>query len=163
MIITIPLDTSGAQNPCSRTHRTRRSHIMNHVLGCHHGPDRPTRMSSDRRAHTAPAELWEQTGEQRTTDRGQAAVVVVTVVAVLLVVFSLAVAQMGRTTVDRTRAQTAADAAALASLEGGADAAADLAGRHGAIVIGWSRSGFEVTVTVRLGDVNATARASDEP
>jgi len=88
---------------------------------------------------------------------------VVTVLAVLLVVFSLAIADMGRTTIDRTRAQTAADAAALASLEGGAGAAADLAGRHGAVVIGWSRSGSEVTVTVRLGDVSATARASDEP
>ncbi|MGA9278319.1 pilus assembly protein TadG-related protein [Ilumatobacter sp.] len=96
-------------------------------------------------------------------DRGQAAILVITMVAVLAVVFSLAVATMGRTSIDRTRAQTAADAAALAALDGGANAAADLASRHGAVVVGLSRSGSEVTVTVRLGDVSATARASDAP
>jgi Flp pilus assembly protein TadG len=96
-------------------------------------------------------------------DRGQAAILVLVVVAVLLVTISAAVVAMGRTTIDRTRAQTAADAAALASLEGGATAAADLAARHGATVISWSSSGHEVTVTVRLGDSSATARASDAP
>ncbi|WP_040492945.1 pilus assembly protein TadG-related protein [Ilumatobacter nonamiensis] len=97
------------------------------------------------------------------SDRGQAAVLVVSVVAVLLVVFVLAIATMGRTSIDRTRAQTAADAAALASLDGGAGSAADLAARHGAEVVSWSQHGDEVLVVVRIGDVRATARASDAP
>lgn len=96
-------------------------------------------------------------------DRGQSAVLLLVVVAVLLVTMSLAVAAMGRTALDRTRAQTAADAAALAALDGGAAAAAQLAARHGAVVIAWSVAGDEVTVTVRIGDVTATARATDAP
>jgi hypothetical protein len=101
--------------------------------------------------------------QRSSRDDGQAAIVVVVVVAVLVVTICLALAAMGGTTIDRTRAQTAADAAALASLEGGPAAAARLAGRHGAVVTAWSSSGHEVTVTVRLGEVSATARASDAP
>ena len=85
----------------------------------------------------------------------------VVVTAVLLVVMLLAIATMGRITVDRTRAQTAADAAALAGLDGGPFAASRLAARHGAQVIAWSERGDVVTVTVRLGDTTATARATD--
>ena len=85
------------------------------------------------------------------------------VVAVLVVTMSVAVAAMGRTTIDRTRAQTAADAAALAGLSGGPSAAADLAARHGAVVVELSVAGDVVTVTVMLGDVTATARATDAP
>lgn len=90
---------------------------------------------------------------------------VVAVAAVLLVAMVVALAALGRTAVDRTRAQTAADAAALASLDGGRGAAASLAARHGASVVSWSRGPdpFEVTVTVRLGDTTATARASNAP
>ena len=89
----------------------------------------------------------------------------VTVAAVLLVAIVLALATMGRTALDRTRAQTAADAAALASLEGGRSAADALAQRNDAVVESWFRGPgpFEVTVTVRLGDTTATARASDAP
>lgn len=102
--------------------------------------------------------------ERRTRgDRGQAAVVVVSVVAVLLVIVAVAVAALGRNVIDRTRAQTAADAAALASLEGGSTAASELAARHGATVTSWSASGFEVVVTVRVGATTATARASNAP
>lgn len=96
-------------------------------------------------------------------DRGQAAVLVSVVVAVLLVVIVSAMATMGGTAVDRTRAQTAADAAALASLDGGSTAAVDLADRHGAEVVSWSRSGSEVTVVVQIGVIRAIARASDAP
>jgi len=96
-------------------------------------------------------------------DRGQAAVLIVTVLAVLLVVFVLAIAAMGRITIDRTRAQTAADAAALASLDGGASEATELAARHGAEVVSWTQNDFEVTVVVRLADVTATARATNAP
>ena len=87
----------------------------------------------------------------------------VSVVAVLLVVFCLAVGAMGRVAIDRTRAQTAADAAALAALDGGRAAAIDLAQRHGATVTAWSRTGDEVTVVVRIGDTTATARATNAP
>jgi len=103
--------------------------------------------------------------EVRHRDEGQAAVLVVVVAAVLLVAIVLALATMGRTAVDRTRAQTAADAAALASLEGGRSAADSLAQRHEAVVVAWFRGPgpFEVTVTVRIGDTSATARASNAP
>lgn len=89
----------------------------------------------------------------------------VTVSAALLVAIVLALGVMGRTAVDRTRAQTAADAAALASLDGGRPAAVSLAQRHSASVVTWFRGPgpSEVTVTVRLGDTTATARASNAP
>lgn len=66
---------------------------------------------------------------------------------------------------ERARAQTAADAAALASLDGGAAAARDYAARHGGVVVSWERGPgtHEVTVTVRLGAATATARASNAP
>ncbi len=96
-------------------------------------------------------------------DSGQAAIVLLAVVAVLMVTMSIAVATMGRTTIDRTRAQTAADAAALAGLEGGASASSQLAALHGATVVSWTDVGDEVTVTVRVGDTTATARATDAP
>lgn len=102
---------------------------------------------------------------RRRRDDGQAAVLVVTVATVLLVAIILALGDMGRTAVDRSRAQTAADAAALASLDGGHASAESLAQRHGASVVTWSQGPgpSEVTVTVRLGDTTATARASNAP
>ncbi|MFT6291494.1 MAG: hypothetical protein ACJAR2_002096 [Ilumatobacter sp.] len=101
----------------------------------------------------------------RPPDRGQAAVLVVAVAAALLVTMVVALASMGRTTIDRTRAQTAADAAALASLDGGRRAAMDLAAHYEAVVVTWSRGPGvgEVSVVVRLGEVTATARASNAP
>lgn len=98
-------------------------------------------------------------------ERGQAAVLVVTVAAALAVVMLVALASMGATSADRTRAQTAADAAALASVEGGRAEADSFAAAHGATVVEWhpGPGRHEVTVTVRLGDVTATARASVSP
>ncbi len=98
-------------------------------------------------------------------DEGQAAVLLVTVAAALLVAVLLGLGAMGRTALDHTRAQTAADAAALASLDGGHSSAVSLARRHGAAVVTWFRGPgpSEVTVTVRLGDTTATARASNAP
>jgi hypothetical protein len=100
-------------------------------------------------------------GARSRSDRGQAAIVLLAVVAVLVVTMSVAVAAMGRTAIDRTRAQTAADAAALAALDGGPAAATALATRHGAVVVALAVTGDVVTVTVRLGEVTATARATD--
>jgi hypothetical protein len=98
-------------------------------------------------------------------DVGQAAVVLVMAVAVM---FSAAVAGLtvlgGRLT-DRVRAQTAADAVALASLTGGHSLAAHVAERHGAAVVSWTseRDGATVTVVVTLGHASATAQATNAP
>lgn len=90
---------------------------------------------------------------------------VVVVVAVLSVVMTLAIAELGGRSVDRIRAQTAADAGALAGLAGGPARATELAARHGATVVSW-RTGpgpDGVTVTVRIGDATAVASATDAP
>ncbi len=63
----------------------------------------------------------------------------------------------------RQQARSAADAAALAGVTGGRSAAASLAERNEAVLVGWSRSGREVTVRVRVGDQIVTARATDGP
>lgn len=98
-------------------------------------------------------------------ERGQAAVLVVAVAAVLLVTIAAALVTMGRTSIDRTRAQTAADAAALASVDGDRSAAVRLAAVHGATVVAWEPGPgpHEVTVTVTIGAVRAVARASNAP
>jgi Flp pilus assembly protein TadG len=98
-------------------------------------------------------------------DRGQSAVLVLVVALALGIALLAALVDFGGVTQDRARAQTAADAAALASLDGGAVAAHDFAARHGATVVSWSRGpgDDEVTVRVRLGDSTATARASNAP
>ncbi len=99
------------------------------------------------------------------SDRGQAALLVVVVATVLFAAVLSGLAVVGRTAADRARAQTAADAAALASLDGGRAAAVDLAARNGAVVVSWRRGPgeHEVTVTVSIDGVTASARASDAP
>ncbi len=99
------------------------------------------------------------------TDRGQAAVLFVVVVSVLFVVSITALGLVGGRVVDRARAQAAADAAALGSLEQGRGSAEVLAARHGAVLVSWVRGPGpdQVTVTVRLGTATATARASNAP
>lgn len=92
-------------------------------------------------------------------DAGQAmplAIAVIVVAAILTIAFGA----MARDVIDAARAQTAADAAALASIEGGESGAAAIAGRHGGRLLSWSRSGASVTVVVQVGDAVATARAS---
>jgi hypothetical protein len=98
-------------------------------------------------------------------DRGQAAIAVVVVTATLFVVVMAALVTVGTRVVDRGRAQTAADAAALASLNGGRAAAVDLARRHGGTVVSWERgpSSDQVTVVVTVGRARATAAATDAP
>ncbi len=90
---------------------------------------------------------------------------VVIVAAVLFVSLSAAVGSLGGGLIERTRAQTAADAAALGSLAGGRRAAAQLAERHGATLVTF-RLGPEpgrVTVVVRVGSATAMAAATDAP
>mgnify|MGYP006928180173 FL=1 len=65
--------------------------------------------------------------------------------------------------VDRQQARSAADAAALAGVTGGTEAAATLAELNGGELVDWSISGSQVTVVVRVGDQVATARATDGP
>lgn len=98
-------------------------------------------------------------------EHGQAAVMVLIVLAVLVGALATALVDFGGAVGERTRAQTAADAAALASLDGGRGAAASLAAANGGVVVSWTRGPGtdEVTVTVRVGDATATARASDAP
>ena len=104
--------------------------------------------------------------ERRRDDVGQAAVLLLLVVVVAVgIALMSALVEFGAVTQQRARAQTAADAAALASLDGGVSAAATYAERHGATVVSWSQGpeSHQVTVVVRLGDTTATARATNAP
>ncbi len=98
-------------------------------------------------------------------DRGQAMVVVMVTAAVLFIAASSALLAVGGEMIERTRAQTAADAAALASFHGGRRAAQVLAERHGAVLVDYATDPTRgrVTVVVRIGDATATAAASDVP
>jgi Flp pilus assembly protein TadG len=99
-------------------------------------------------------------------DRGQA-VPLVAVVIVLALVVTLAIGDLGRSAGDAGRARAAADAAALAGVTGGRNAAAELAAANGATLVSWAATGgtghVTVTVTVRVGRATATAAASNRP
>ncbi len=101
----------------------------------------------------------------RSRETGQAAIVVVVATLVLMAAVVVGAASLGRTTSDRARARTAADAAALAALDGGRPAAVELAAANGAELVSWTPGPgpHEVTVVVAVGDVRATARASNAP
>lgn len=98
-------------------------------------------------------------------DRGQAAVFVLILATVMFVALSSALVVVGGHLIDRTRAQTAADAAALAAVDGGGDAALALVQRHGAslVSIRYGPAPGQVNVEVRLGTATARAAASDDP
>lgn len=95
-------------------------------------------------------------------DNGQAVVLLLAVV-VLAALSVVAVGLFGQRIVDRGRAQTAADAAALAATEGGRSAAQRLAASNGAVLVGYAEAGDVVTVEIELGGERATARATDGP
>ena len=95
-------------------------------------------------------------------DNGQAVVLLLAVV-VMAALSLVAVGLFGQRVVDRGRAQTAADAAALAATEGGRSAAQRLATSNGAVLVGYSEAGDVVTVEVELHGEHATARATDGP
>ena len=98
----------------------------------------------------------------RRRDNGQAVVLLLAVV-VMAALSVVAVGVFGQRIVDRGRAQTAADAAALAATAGGRSAAQRLATSNGAVLVGYSEAGDAVTVVVELGGERATARATDGP
>lgn len=66
---------------------------------------------------------------------------------------------LGRATFDRAAARTAADAAALAGAATGPAAARDLAATNGGELVDLVEDAAGLTVTVRVGDAVATARA----
>jgi hypothetical protein len=98
-------------------------------------------------------------------DTGQAVPIAVAFVAIVAIA-ALALADLGRAAVERSKARTAADAAALA----GAAAppataereARSIAEANGAALVTFERRGMDVTVRVRLGRAAATARARRE-
>jgi hypothetical protein len=73
---------------------------------------------------------------------------------------AVALAYLGRIAVRDARAQTAADAAALAGAAEGEPAATELAARNGARLESFVADGHTVIVTVRVGDRHAAARAA---
>jgi len=96
------------------------------------------------------------------TDRGQAVVLLLAVIAIAALAV-VGVGQFGSRLVDRGRAQTAADAAALAATSGGRGAAVRLASANGAVLLSYGESADEVTVVVEVDGERATARATDGP
>jgi hypothetical protein len=98
-------------------------------------------------------------------DRGQAAVLLIMIVAVLAAATMSGIGRLGANVRDRVHAQSIADAAALAALGGGRGQAAALSAAQGATLVSWSNGPGpgEVTVVVRVGSESATARASDAP
>lgn len=90
-------------------------------------------------------------------ERGQASVLVVGIVAVVLTVV-VALVGLSKHVVSQGRAQTVADLSALAAVQNDAAAQSAAAANHGRIV-DIERNGRTVTVTVRLADVDAVASA----
>jgi hypothetical protein len=71
----------------------------------------------------------------------------------------LALVPVARALDDRARARTAADAAALAGAADGERTAREVAGANGADLLEMEHNGDEVVVQVRVGEVEAFARA----
>lgn len=93
-----------------------------------------------------------------TGERGQAAVgslLWIVVMAGLL----MGLARLGEQIIDDARAQTAADAAALAGAAADDTAARQTAQKNGAELISIRREGTDVQVVVRVGSATAVARA----
>ena len=84
-------------------------------------------------------------------------------VVVLVVVSMVAMGRFGARVVGIEQAQVAADAAALAGVDGGRPAAMRLATANGAVLVRFALLGDDVLVTFILDGVSATARASRAP
>ncbi len=93
-----------------------------------------------------------------TEERGSGLPLIGLSLAFLLVMVSILTMIAGRI-VDRTQAQSAADAAALAGLADGEAGARLLAAENGARLLSFSTSGNEVEVVVELAGVRAIADA----
>ncbi|MEN9645265.1 MAG: hypothetical protein RL238_1934 [Actinomycetota bacterium] len=98
----------------------------------------------------------------RRGDAGQA-VVLVLVVAVMVVLCGVAMGRFAVRVVAVEQAQVAADAAALAAVDGGGPAAAAMAERNGGQLAAYRTRGDAVEVTVVVDGARATARATRAP
>ena len=94
----------------------------------------------------------------RHDQRGQALPFVALVMVVAIAV-AVMVVRLGGQLDHRARAQTAADAVALAGAGGGEDAARTIASRNGAEIESFVIRDGEVEVIVRVADRRASARA----
>ncbi len=92
------------------------------------------------------------------SERG-AVTILVGVAVVIVAYLVLQVTRLSVVAADRARAQTAADAAALAGVVDGAGAAASLATENGATLLSFTEEGDRVQVRVAYNDAQATARA----
>lgn len=91
-------------------------------------------------------------------ERGSAMPVLV-VCMLLACALMFAVGRLGAAATERARAQTAADAAALAGAADGRDAADAFARTNGGAVVRYLVDNDDVEVVVRVGSAVATARA----
>jgi hypothetical protein len=94
-------------------------------------------------------------------DRGQV-LPFVAVVLVLAGALAMLVGRLSGGAVERARARTAADAAALAGAADGEGAARDVAAANGGVVESYAVEGADVAVVVRVGSARAPARARRE-
>jgi len=96
-------------------------------------------------------------------DRGAMLVFTVLVGLALTSAVTTAMVPMLSDLIEHQQARSAADAGALAGVRGGRSASVELAAANQGVLTAWRRDGFDVTVTVTVGDQSATARATDEP
>ena len=82
-------------------------------------------------------------------------------VAAVLGVLLVSVGHLGRNASDSARARTAADAAALAAVHGGRDAAERLARANGAELVSFEQHSDVVVVRVSVGSSIAGATAGE--
>jgi hypothetical protein len=97
-----------------------------------------------------------------TRDRGQAVMLLLACLALIGMV-AIGAAALGARIVARQRAQTAADAAALAGTTSGRAGAGRLAAANGGRLVSYVEVGEEVTVVVDVAGEHARARATDGP
>jgi hypothetical protein len=94
-------------------------------------------------------------------DKGQAAPLVAGLIVVAGVV-AFALAPFGEAVIDKAKARTAADAAALAGAAEGEQAAREMAAANGAELLDFESDGTTAEVTVAVGKARARARARRE-
>ena len=91
-------------------------------------------------------------------EAGQIVPMAALVLAIVMLI-GLLVVRLGLQVDERARAQSAADAAALAGATEGEDVAGSVTEANGAVLESFVVRGSEVEVVVRYGDERATARA----
>jgi hypothetical protein len=84
----------------------------------------------------------------------------IALVIVLIATILVVVSRVGVLVVDRSRAHAAADAAALAAINGGRPAAAAMATRNHGTLVSYDERDGSVEVRVRVGHATALARAA---